>query len=279
MFSDHRFGSHQAHRVRMGGMIEDILCCTLFHNTARIHDHDVIRHLRDHAQVMGDQHDRRIDAVLQVPEQIQDLRLDRHIQCSRRLIGYDDLRIAGQRHGDHDPLPHTTGQFMGIHAVYTLTVGDSDHLQGLDRALLDLFLRLALAIMKRNDFIHLIADPEDRIQGCHGFLEDHGNHIAPDGLHLLLRDLRYLIGFISKVQTDLSRDDLPLRSLHQLHQRQTGYRLTAAGLTDYTDRLSDRYTEGYAVHTVNSTAVCKEESMQVIKLNRIAGIMHRRQVL
>ncbi|MNP65775.1 hypothetical protein D3C76_1614000 [compost metagenome] len=55
---------------------------------------------------MGDQQDRHAEFGLQLPQQIEDLRLYRYIQCSRRLVGDQQLRIAGKRNGDDDPLAH-----------------------------------------------------------------------------------------------------------------------------------------------------------------------------
>ena len=260
-------------------MIEDILCCSLLHDSACVHDHDIVRHLRDHAKVVGDQHDGGVDAVLQVPQKIQDLCLDRNVQRRRGLICDDDPGAARKGHGDHDSLPHAAGQLMGIHAVYALAVCDPDHLQSLDRALLDLFFCLPLSVMKGDDLIHLISDPEDRIQGGHGLLEDHGDHIAADRLHLLLRDLGDLICFISEIQPDLSGYDLALRSLDQLHQGQARHGLAAAGLADHADRLADRDVEGHPVHTVDRPAVGEEEGMQIVELHCIARIVHGGQVL
>ena len=72
---------------------------------------------------------------------------------------------------------------MREHAVNAFAVGDADHLQGLDGLSLDILRTLALAIMESDNLIDLVADPEDRIEGGHGFLEDHGDHIAADVLH------------------------------------------------------------------------------------------------
>ena len=38
--------------------------------------------------------------------------LDRHVQGGGRLIGDQQLRLAGERHGDHDALRHAAGQFV-----------------------------------------------------------------------------------------------------------------------------------------------------------------------
>jgi hypothetical protein len=39
-------------------------------------------------------------------QQIEDLRLDRHVERRRRLVREDELRVARQRHRDHHALTH-----------------------------------------------------------------------------------------------------------------------------------------------------------------------------
>ena len=63
--------------------------------------------------------------VLQVLKQVQNLRLDGHVQRGSRLVGDDELGRAGQGHGDHDALAHTAGQLVGIHRVDAFLVGDA----------------------------------------------------------------------------------------------------------------------------------------------------------
>ena len=46
--------------------------------------------------------------------QREDLRLDRDVERRRRLVGDQQQRIAGQRHGDHHALAHAAGQLVRI---------------------------------------------------------------------------------------------------------------------------------------------------------------------
>ena len=83
------------------------LCDTSrFDNPSAVHDGDPIDQLRDYAQIMGDEEHRNVEPVAQLAKQAKDLDLDRDIERGGRLIGDQDLRTAGQRDGDHDPLPH-----------------------------------------------------------------------------------------------------------------------------------------------------------------------------
>ena len=47
---------------------------------------------------------RRLDRLRNAPQQVEDLRLDGHVERRRRLVGDEQFRVAGERHGDHHPL-------------------------------------------------------------------------------------------------------------------------------------------------------------------------------
>ena len=51
---------------------------------------------------------------LQEPDQRQDLRLDRHVERGGRLVGDQQPRLAGKRHGDHHALAHAARQLVRI---------------------------------------------------------------------------------------------------------------------------------------------------------------------
>ena len=47
-------------------------------------------------------------------QQVQDLRLRGHVERRGRLVGDQDARIAGERHGDHHPLAQAAGELERI---------------------------------------------------------------------------------------------------------------------------------------------------------------------
>ena len=61
--------------------------------------------------------------LLEVPDQLQDLGLDRDVEGGRRLVGDEQLRVAGQGHRDHDPLAHAARQLVGVLLDAALGVG------------------------------------------------------------------------------------------------------------------------------------------------------------
>jgi hypothetical protein len=73
---------------------------------AGIHHHHARRYFRHYAEVVGDEDDGGADPFFQVAEQIENLCLDRHVECGRGLVRDEQFRIAGKRNRDHHPLPH-----------------------------------------------------------------------------------------------------------------------------------------------------------------------------
>ena len=58
-----------------------------------------------------------------VVEQVEDLRLDGDVESRGRLVGDEQLRLAGQGHGDHHPLAQAAGELVGIGAQPLVRAG------------------------------------------------------------------------------------------------------------------------------------------------------------
>ena len=74
---------------------------------------------------MRDEHHRSAPARLQLFDKFQDLRLNRHIKGSRRLVGDEDFGVAHQGHRDDNALPHAAAHFVRILVDSTLRAGDA----------------------------------------------------------------------------------------------------------------------------------------------------------
>ena len=68
----------------------------LLDHLAGIHHDHALRGLGDDAHRVGDQHDRHAEARLHLAEQVEDLRLDGDVERGRRLVGDQQLRVAGR---------------------------------------------------------------------------------------------------------------------------------------------------------------------------------------
>ncbi len=65
---------------------EDIVERAAFHDLAAIHHDDFLGDIGDHPEIVGDQQHGHSELALQLDEQLQDLRLNRYIECGRRLV-------------------------------------------------------------------------------------------------------------------------------------------------------------------------------------------------
>ena len=93
------------------GLGVDVLCLgkNLLHwarlaHLAVAHDYHLVGDFAHQAQVVGDKEHGHFAALAQLGQQLHDLALHRHVQRSGRLIGDQQLGLAGQGHGDHHPL-------------------------------------------------------------------------------------------------------------------------------------------------------------------------------
>ena len=107
-------------------LVENLRGRAGLNHLARVHHGDAVGDARDHAEVVRNEDDGGVDLVLQLHQQIHDLRLNRHIQRRRRLVGDQQLRVAAQRHGDHRALAHAAGKLVRILLGALLRVGDVD---------------------------------------------------------------------------------------------------------------------------------------------------------
>ena len=85
--------------------------------------------MADDADVVGDEEVGEAELVLQVGEQVDDLRLDRDVEGGDRLVGDDQLRLQRQGAGDPDPLALAAGELVRV-AVVVLG-GEADPLEQL----------------------------------------------------------------------------------------------------------------------------------------------------
>ena len=125
--------AEQAARIGMPGLVEQFVERCLLDLAPGIHHHHPVGVLRDDAHVVRDQDHRGAEGLLQLAHQLEDLRLDRHVERGGRLVGDQHLRVARQRHRDHHPLAHAAGQLMRIGVGAPLRLGDRDAAQHLDR--------------------------------------------------------------------------------------------------------------------------------------------------
>ena len=95
-----RNSSEQRPRVGVLGVAEDGTDGALFDNPAQIHDGDAVGRLGDHRQLVCDEDHGEAELLLQILEQVQQLRLHRYVQRAHGLIG--DEYLGSDRKGACD---------------------------------------------------------------------------------------------------------------------------------------------------------------------------------
>ena len=130
-----RLGGEQAARVGVVRAGEDLGGRAGLDDLARCHDADLVGHLADDRQIVGDQQQRHAEAVAQILQELQDVRLDRHVERRRRLVGDQHVGLVGDRHRDHDPLALAARELVRIGAEPALGIGQADQPQQFEGAL------------------------------------------------------------------------------------------------------------------------------------------------
>ena len=93
--------------------------------------------------------------------------------------------------------------------------------------------------------------------------------------HLASRHLCDVVAFsIACKIADFAGDDLPLRRLHKLHQRERSNGFSAAGFADDPHRGALRHVIGYAVHRLHGTDIGIKIRVQIIELNNVPAVPH-----
>ena len=132
---------------------------------------------------MRDEHVGQILLLLEVQQQVDDLRLDRHVQCGDRLVADDESRLGRQRTGNADTLPLAAGELVrepvqevGREAAVVHDL--EDHLLHTGVLLLDHVVRL-------HTLADDLADAHARVQRGIRVLEDE-LHVAAQTAHLVV---------------------------------------------------------------------------------------------
>jgi hypothetical protein len=240
--------AQQADGVGMLWIGEELADRRALDNLAGIHDGDFVTDLGDDAEIMRDQDDRGVARGLELTHQIEDLRLQRHVERGGGFVGDEKTRVAGQRHCDHDALAHAAGQLVWIFVDALFRRGDVHAAQKGNGALARLAPRTAA--MAQDDLHDLVADGEARIERGHRLLEDHGEPVAPEVA-------QRLVGYLEKVEAvePDGAGDLGGALWQEAHDGERGDALAAAGFADEAKRRAVRDGEIDPVDGMGDTAI------------------------
>ena len=131
--------------------------------------------MTDDVEVVRDEDVGEPELVLEILEEVQDLRLDRDVERRDRLVADDQLRVDRECARDADALPLAAGELVR-EPVVVLGV-EADDLEQLLDAALDLGIRAELVHLERLRDDE--ADALTRVQRRVRVLEDH-HQLAPE---------------------------------------------------------------------------------------------------
>ncbi len=118
-----RPAGYQTAGVRVFRRVENLLRRAFFHNFPLKHDRHAVADFRNNAQVVADKQHGKTRSLLQFAHQVEDGFLHRHVQRCGRLVGNQDLRIAGHGHRDHHALFLSAADLVGIGVENTGGIG------------------------------------------------------------------------------------------------------------------------------------------------------------
>src|SRR5215203_2295706 len=207
------------------------------HDLAEIHHGHPVRDVLDHGEVVGYEDVGEVERLLEVLQQVDDLRLDRDVKRRDGLVADDQARVERDGPGHPDPLPLATRELVRV-AVVVLGI-QADHLEKLLHPPLALagVTAYVVGLQRLGDDV---AYGHAGVQARVGILED-DLHVPPHAEHLLAVVTQYVLAV---------EDHLALRRFQQA-QDEAGERALAAPRLSYEpERLPAAHGEVDAVHSL-----------------------------
>src|SRR5712691_4189342 len=117
----------------MLGVIEEVVLAALLDHPSCVHYRYPVSYVGHHAHVVGNKYHGGAEILLELLDQIEDLRLDSDVKRRSRLVRDQQVGTARQGHRDHYPLAHATGELVRIVVHALAGVRDADGPEQLDR--------------------------------------------------------------------------------------------------------------------------------------------------
>ena len=84
------------------------------HDLSQIHHRDAAADVLDEPQIVRDEQIRQLQLLLQIHQQVDDLRLHRHVERRDRLVEHQERRIERQRARQADALPLSAAELVRV---------------------------------------------------------------------------------------------------------------------------------------------------------------------
>jgi hypothetical protein len=220
----------------------EFLAAELLDDVTEIHHQDSIAEVLDDLEIVGDEDQGQVELLLEFHHQVEDLGLDRDVECGDGLVGDQEFGPQSQGAGDADALTLATAEF--VRELLACVIAEPD--------LGDQFVDEGGGALGRgHDLVegdHLfeqLLDREPRVERRIGVLEDHLD-ASPERHELAVA----LAGQLLAVVVDLS-----LARWMQLNDALAEGRLAAARFADDAQDLALGDVE---VHAIDGVDVCDD---------------------
>src|SRR2546423_1648258 len=226
------------------------------------HDH-VVGDLAHQCQIVRDEEHRHLVALLQAGDEVHDLALHSDVEGGGRLIGDQQLRLAGDRRGDHHTLLLAAGELEWVDLEAPLGLADADLAQELDDAAAD--RPAGEPEVPAQHLADLEADGEHWIERAHRLLEDHRQLAAAQR-----RQITSLQQIAPAVEDAALPTDGRVLLWQQAHDGKRGDRLAAARLAHERDGAPHRHVEADALDGAQAARLVDAEiDHQVAHLEQV----------
>ena len=237
----------------MQGISEDVLLVAEFHHLAEVHNSDLVGNELDDRKVVRYEEVGQVHRALKVLEQIDDLRLDRNVECRNGLVADDKLGFYGKCARDADTLTLTARKFVGVALV--VIVAQTAFFHKVENVILDLILRNYA--VNEHGLGEYVADR------CAG--RERGIRVLEDDLHLGSQIAQVLTLELCNVLT-LEVDLAAARGM-EAENGASESGLAASRLADNAERFARLQLEGYVINRnkllcgLAHKGLCKHESL------------------
>ena len=167
------------------GSITDLQRGSELDDATEVHHGDAVRDLADDSKVVCDKDVGEVELLLQVGQQVDDLRLDRDVERRDRLVRDHEARVEGQRPCDTDSLALSARELVWV--ATRMLGSQADELEQLGHSISDLgFGAVAMNLERRGDNrTNLVA----RVERRRGVLK-HDLHVASHASQIFAAEVR-----------------------------------------------------------------------------------------
>ena len=257
---------HQALRVGVLRVLEDLQSRTGFHDATAVHNDELFGAFRSQTQIVRNEEHCRAHFLGQRLEVIENATLNSHVQCRGWLVSNEQLRTRSKTDCDQHALTHTTRELVRVLLCAALAVGKARLFEQLGDALP--CFGAGNNIVRQQGFLHLRAHAKNGVQVTHRVLGNQANARSTKfdpflGAHL---------GELLTVELDGAAGDLT-GTRKQADNCSGGGRFTRTGLADDCDGLTGVNGQVSSANGGNDTGRGREGDLQVGDLQQGVGVV------